>query len=159
MANPSIELIQHIRTAANKLSQSNNYEWGHMGSCNCGFLAQEITQLSRHEIHRYAMRNNQNGGDWSEQVEGFCATSGYPMDMVISDILSTGLTRQDLINLEWLNDDAVLEALPNGKRYLSRNIKADVVLYMHTWANVLEAQWLANQKGTPATAAAAAPVA
>jgi hypothetical protein len=65
MAKASLELIEALRKTANKLTNSNNYQWGHMGACNCGFLAQEVTQFRKEEIHARAM---QRYGDWSEQL-------------------------------------------------------------------------------------------
>jgi hypothetical protein len=78
MAHANPELIQALRRTAQKLSIGNPYQWGHMGSCNCGNLAQELTQLTKAQIHEFAM---QGRGDWREQVEEFCPTSGLPMDL------------------------------------------------------------------------------
>jgi hypothetical protein len=66
MAHANPELIQALRRTAQKLSIGNPYQWGHMGSCNCGNLAQELTQLTKAQIHEFAM---QGRGDWREQVE------------------------------------------------------------------------------------------
>src|SRR5260221_4761026 len=68
MARASLPLIRAIRTAAKKLEASSQYQWGHMGACNCGFLAQEVTRLSKDEIHRRAMLGQ---GDWSEQLNDY----------------------------------------------------------------------------------------
>ena len=56
MAAPSIELIKALRNTANSIERSQHYQWGHMGSCNCGFLAQEITKMTKAEIHARAMQ-------------------------------------------------------------------------------------------------------
>ena len=76
MARASINLIQALRRTANNLLSGSKYQWGHMGACNCGNLAQELTSLTKKEIHDYAMRGH---GDWSEQVDAFCPTSTMPM--------------------------------------------------------------------------------
>ena len=141
MAKPSIELIQKIRSTAYKIAKSNKYQWGHMGACNCGFLAQEISNLSKGDIHRRAM---QRYGDWNEQLDDYCPTSGLPMDELISELLKAGLDREDLKHLEKLSDKTVLKQLPEKKKYLSHNRKEDVVLYMHTWADILENQLVAT---------------
>jgi adenylate kinase family enzyme len=129
------ELIEALRSTARKLQASDAYQWGHMGLCNCGFLAQEITHLSKAEIHRRAMERY---GDWSEQLNDYCTESGLPMDHLISELLAFGFSAEDLKNLERLSDRAVLEQIPVEKRSLRYNAKADVVLYLNTWASMLE---------------------
>ena len=142
MAKPNPELIQALRKTAQKLENSPHYQWGHMGSCNCGHLVQEVTQLSKAEIHDYAMRTR--GGDWSEQAMDYCPTSGYLMDQVISIMLEAGLEVQDFKHLERLSDRQVLLSLPAAERNLQHNRRDDVVKYLHTWAHVLEEQWLSQ---------------
>jgi len=138
MATPNKKLIEAIRSAALKINISNNYQWGHMGACNCGFLAQELSDLSKGQIHEYAMRGH---GDWTEQVEGFCPTSNFPMDLLISELISNGLKLEDLINLERLKDKEVLNLIPMEKRNsLKHNSAKDVSLYMTTWADLLESK-------------------
>ena len=142
MAKPRPELIAALRRTAQKLADSPHYQWGHMGSCNCGHLVQEVTQLSKAEIHDYAMRTR--GGDWSEQAMDYCPTSGYLMDQVISIMLEAGLEVQDFKHLERLSDRAVLRSLPEGERNLQHNRRDDVVKYLSAWAHLLEEQWLSQ---------------
>lgn len=143
MAKASVELIEALRKTANKLSNSTNYQWGHMGACNCGFLAQEVTQFRKEEIHARAM---QRYGDWSEQLNDYCPTSGLPFDELISELIAFGFDSEDLKNLERLSDGTVLRALPIEQRNLAHNKKADVILYLNTWADQLEKQLIENIK-------------
>ncbi len=135
MARASFELIEALRRTAANLKKGAPYMWGHMGSCNCGNLAQEITHLSKADIHTYAMRGH---GDWTEQVMDFCPSSGMPMDLLISQMLEAGLDTDDLINLERLSDNSVLLKLPFADRNLKHNHRDDVVKYLNTWALLLE---------------------
>jgi len=135
MAQIRFEVIQALRATAQKIEHNSSYQWGHMGLCNCGFLAQEITSLSKDEIHRRAMQRH---GDWSEQLNDYCPTSGLPMDNLIDQLVDFGFTLEELRQLERLSDPAVLQHLPVEKRYLSHNVKTDVITYMTTWANLLE---------------------
>ena len=135
MAKANLELVSAIRRAAKAIQQGTQYQWGHMGSCNCGHLAQEITKLSKAEIHDYAMRKY---GDWTEQSMDYCVNSGQPLDLVISQMLEAGLEIEDLAHLEKLSDPLVIKKLAPGNRHLRHNVRNDVVLYMQTWANVLE---------------------
>lgn len=133
MANPSLKIIDALRKTASQLESGNRYEWGHMGSCNCGNLAQTITSFSRAEIQKYAIEKR---GDWSEQLIDYCPTSGLPMDMIIEKMINFGFSRQDLHHLEWLSDKQVLNKM--SILFLNRNLKSDTILYMKSWANLLE---------------------
>ncbi|HLL93760.1 MAG TPA: hypothetical protein VK404_02190 [Spirosoma sp.] len=139
MARPNLELINALRRTAQKLKNGAPYQWGHMGGCNCGNLAQELTKLNRDQIHRYAM---QRYGDWNEQVDDYCSTSQMPIDLVINEMLNAGLMLEDLKHLEKLNDREILVRLPLEKRHLKHNVRDDVVTYMNCWADLLEEQIL-----------------
>lgn len=137
MAKASFELIGTIRTTANRIQNSNDYQWGHMGSCNCGFLGQEVTRLTKAEIHTRAM---QRFGDWNEQLNDYCPTSGLPFDEVIRNLLNLGFDIDDLKHLEKLSDPAVRSHI--SEKNLRHNYRDHVVLYMNTWANLLEEKLL-----------------
>ena len=141
MAIPSLKIIDALRKTAKQLENGNRYEWGHMGSCNCGNLAQTVTSFSKAEIQKYAL---QKTGDWSEQLVDYCPTSGLPMDLIIEKMLDFGFTRQDLRHLEWLSDADILNKM--GVSYLNRNLKSDTILYLQSWANLVEDKLLANVK-------------
>ncbi|TAE70280.1 MAG: hypothetical protein EAZ85_12010 [Bacteroidetes bacterium] len=147
MATPNIKLITALRKTAEKLSSGAKYQWGHMGQCNCGNLAQEITQMSENEIHAHALQTRE--GDWSEQTAEYCGISKLPMDVMITKMLEAGLTTADLQNLEKLSDKNVLARLPKEKRYLSHNVRHDVVIYMNTFADFLEEELFLNSIQLP----------
>ncbi len=134
MATPSIKIIEALRKTATQLEKGHRYEWGHMGSCNCGNLAQTITTFSRAEIQKYALEKR---GDWSEQLVDYCPTSGYPMDMIIERMIDFGFSKQDLRHLEWLSDADILSQIKD-KKHLNRNLKSDTILYINVWATMLE---------------------
>ena len=138
MATPSLELISAIRRSAKKLKQGAPYQWGHMGSCNCGNLAQELTSFTKVEIHEFAM---QKSGDWSNQMEDYCPTSSYPMDHLITSLMEKGLTERDLKNLEWLSDRQIVAEIG---RELQRNNRQDAIDYMKTWARLMEHELIGN---------------
>ncbi len=142
MAKPTPTLIQALRATASKLEKSAQYQWGHMGSCNCGHLAQELTRLKPSEIHQRAMEKY---GDWNEQLNDYCPTSGLLMDDLITEMLNAGLDTIDLKNLEKLSDTEVLRSLPANKRFLKHNVRDHVVLYLNAWASLLEKKWADQQ--------------
>jgi len=137
MARANPRLIEAIRNTVKQLEKSDSYQWGHMGSCNCGFLAQEITKLTKEEIHYRAMQKH---GDWNEQLNDYCPTSGLLMDDLITIMLETGLDTDDLKHLEKLSDKKILSELPPTHKYLSNNNKSDAILYLKTWVKVLESE-------------------
>jgi len=139
MAKANLKLIEAIRKTIQKLENGEKYQWGHMGSCNCGHLAQELTNLSKAEIHEYALMTR--SGDWADQVSAFCSKSGLHMDIVIDEMLRAGLTREDLVNLERLADPKILKSLPKKDRYLKHNKKEDVIKYFKAWSSILEKEW------------------
>jgi hypothetical protein len=134
MAKASIEIIQALRSTADKLQKASDYQWGHMGSCNCGFLARQLTHLSKHQIHSRAM---QRYGDWNEQLNDYCPSSGLLMDDLITNLVKVGFRIEDLKNLEMLSDQAVVKSLPEGRKHLRKNVKSDVIEYLNAWANLL----------------------
>ncbi len=135
MANLSVEIIEALRLTAETIENSNNYMWGHMGSCNCGNLAQVITKRSKGEIHAYAM---QGQGSWNEQLNDYCSNSNMPIDIIIFDLLTFGFSTEDLKHLENLSDPEILEYLGTEKNKLRHNQKDDVVVYLKSWASMLE---------------------
>lgn len=145
MAKAKPELILALRRTAEKLQKGAVYQWGHMGSCNCGHLVQEVTRRSKKEIHDSALRSR--SGDWNEQLIDYCPGSGLPVDEVIAEMLAAGFDSADLQYLERLNDPAILQLLPREQRYLQHNNRDDVVLYLKLWARLLEQKWLAMHSG------------
>ena len=143
MAKAKPELISALRRTSSNLKKGSSYQWGHMGSCNCGHLVQEITRLSKKEIHARALRNR--SGDWNEQLIEYCPTSGLPLDEIISEMIAAGLEREDLMHLEKLSDPTILLQFPFEKRNLQHNKKEDVVRYLDAWANLLEEQLIPQE--------------
>lgn len=134
-------VIVSLRAAAMKLQSEDHYQWGHMGFCNCGYLAQEISGKQPQEIHKSAL---QKPGDWRDQLREYCPGSGLPMDEIISIMEDAGFSVQDLINLERLDDHSVLQRV--GRGTLSHNRKQDVIDYLNAWATICEEQWLGSVK-------------
>ncbi|MDB5267100.1 MAG: hypothetical protein JWP58_140 [Hymenobacter sp.] len=142
MAQPTLAVIQALRDTAQRLVTQAPYQWGHMGSCNCGHLAQTVTRLTKAEIHARAM---QRYGDWERQITDYCPTSGLPIDQTIDEMLALGFSRRDLTHLERISDPAIRAAIPFERRdSLRHNQRDDVVLYMRTWADLLERDLLAG---------------
>jgi DNA-directed RNA polymerase subunit L len=135
MAHPNTTLINALRKTATLLQQGNHYAWGNHGSCNCGNLLQTVTTLSAKDILTYA---HSGLGEWSELAVDYCGVTSAPHTMMIGKLEEIGLTPSDIHNIEYLEDKQVLQQLPGGFKWLSRNNKEDVIVYMNTFANMLE---------------------
>lgn len=135
MAGINPNTIKALLNTASALEKAPDYQWGHMGSCNCGFLAREVAHLDKSSIHRAAM---QRYGNWTEQLNDYCPTSGFLMDDVITTMLNAGFDIEDLRHLETLSDTEVLRTLHPHQRYLQHNVRGDVVIYLRAWAVLLK---------------------
>ena len=141
MAFPNMVLIEALRTTAKRLNDGATYAWGNHGACNCGNLLQVITPLSRQEILQYA---HTGIGEWTELSEDYCSVTNAPVDMLLSKLQEVGLTPSDIHNLEYLDNREVLDKLPGGFRWLTKNVREDVIVYFETFANILEEQLLSG---------------
>lgn len=137
MARPTPELIDALKATADRLCGNAEYRWTHMGSCNCGHLAQTITGLDKARIHAWAMERE---GMWEDRAREYCPVSGFHIDWVIEQMVQIGLTTADIRHAERLSDPAVLAMLPAGSRMLDYRRRSDVVLYFRAWQRLLEHQ-------------------
>jgi hypothetical protein len=135
MAFATVELVSALRATVARLEGDAEYQWGHMGLCNCGHLAQCITRLGKREIHAWALERE---GDWEQHANDYCPASGLRIDDVISAMLDIGLTTEDIAHLEKLTGPEVLARLPAGRRHLRRNVREDVVRYLRAWVELLD---------------------
>lgn len=142
MARATIKVIQALRETASQLERSSRYQWGHMGSCNCGFLAQVVTRQTAPAIHQAAMLGR---GDWNEQLNDYCPSSGLGLDTLIDELLRFGFDREDLAHLERLSDPLILAGFPDRGKDVRHNSKKDVVEYFRRWALHLETEWASRQ--------------
>lgn len=146
MATANPKMIKALLDTADRISDpSTRYQWTHQGACNCGHLAQTVTQLSRAEIHKLAL---QRAGDWSEHAIDYCPSSRYPIDHVITTLLELGLSTDDLVHLERLSQREILRAIDPQYLPLQKNRREDVVRYLRTWARLLDAE-CAAETSTP----------
>ncbi|WMJ73730.1 hypothetical protein RCC89_11220 [Cytophagaceae bacterium ABcell3] len=134
MAKPSVELIDALRKTAKRVSVKSNYEWKDIGACNCGNLVQVVTDLNKKEISNYGIKKH---GDWEMLVRLYKKDSGYKIDDIITEMLNIGFILDDLVHLENLSDRKILSRIPETK-FLKRDRKDDVVLYLNTWADMME---------------------
>ena len=135
MAHPHPALIEALRITAQRLRTGSTYRWSNYGMCNCGHLAQTVTQLTPREIHEAAM---QRPGDWGQQAREYCGVTGLEMDHIIVQLLELGLTRQDIHDLERLGNTAVIKQMDANWQSVRHHSREYVVRYLEAWAELLE---------------------
>lgn len=135
MAKATKQLIDALRKSAAGLSAGEKYEWGHVGRCNCGHLVQHVSSKSSSEIIKSF---GPQLDEWTEHANDYCGITGLPVQALFDDLESVGFYADDVRNLEYLVDKAVLNRLPAGKRHLQHNNRNDVALYMKTLAELLD---------------------
>ncbi|MEO1483218.1 MAG: hypothetical protein AAFU77_14015 [Myxococcota bacterium] len=142
MAIPSRDLVRALRVTSRRIRLGSRFQWTHMGACNCGHLAQTVTQLDPARIHSFAIEKE---GEWADQAFDHCPASGYRMDDILAALFELGMSSADIANLERLNDRAVLRRMPEGMREADYRDKEHAVKYMEVWADLLEEQLLAKE--------------
>lgn len=135
MAKPNPELIHSLIETVERLKDGARYEWGHMGRCNCGHLIQTVTDMSDYEIVRSI---DFELDEWTEHAKLYCDGSGHKVDDIFHLLENIGFEYKDVVNLEYLSDPDVINALPVDRKYLQKNNVDDVILYMETLVDVLE---------------------
>ncbi len=135
MASASPELVVALRRTALRLREGVRYQWSNFAVCNCGNLAQTITDMDPQAIYAAAM---ERPGDWGEQAREYCPNSGLAMDDIVGRILELGFEPEDVRHLERLSHPHVLRRIPAERRPLKHTRREDTVLFMETWAELLE---------------------
>lgn len=136
MATASVELIKALRDTSKRIGgNKSNYDWKNIGACNCGNLVQIVTGHDKKQIHQHGIQKH---GDWEMLVYLYNDNGKYEIDRIIKALLDLGFTLDDIVNLENLSDPEILSSVPGNKRFLKRDAREDVILYLETWANLLE---------------------
>ncbi len=128
----SKSLVEALHVVAERLEQGAPYQWGHMGQCNCGHLAQVLTDKTAAQIHQSAIACQT--GEWSEFANDYCGHTGSLIDDVFEALMQAGLTRHDIMHLENLSDPQVLAVVG---RPLVRHDRDDAVAYTRALARRL----------------------
>jgi hypothetical protein len=88
-------------------------------------------------------------GEWTELAEDHCGVSDLPVDRLVGVLMEHGLTPTDIRHIEYLDDREVLDRLPEGFRWLSRNVREDVVIYLRTMAGMLSERLPSGEEEDP----------
>lgn len=143
MAKASLELIDALRKTSKRVAVKSNYDWKNIGACNCGNLAQVITGMDKKDIHKNGIQKH---GDWEMLVYLYRENSKYKIDEVITRMIELGINPEEIVHLENLSDPKILERMPENRKYLKRDNREDVIMYLETWAEMMEEELLKGVK-------------
>jgi hypothetical protein len=119
-------LVKGLRTAIDALKNDTiNYNWNEQCSCNMGVVAQAILELSfdeLEELHKSLFsplikvnkERKEDGKErimpsWKNAVKYACPITGKNMPEIINILESKGMSRADIVHLEFLENPAILE--------------------------------------------------
>ena len=137
MAYPGKTLVNVLNETARRLENGAEYAWGNHGACNCGNLLQVACSITKNDIMKLAQTGT---GEWTEIADEYCGTTNLALDQLVAQLMDLGLTPTDIHNIEYLEDKEVLKLLPGGFRWLQRNLREDVIIYLRTFARLLTKQ-------------------
>ncbi len=114
-------LIKGLNVVINALKNGTiHYDWSHQDSCNCGVVAQAILAKNKDEIRTYynevqkeLAKHNTNDAKvdltWQNGVRYLCPLTGEPMVEVFRKLFEAGLSKSDIVHLEYMNNPAILK--------------------------------------------------
>jgi hypothetical protein len=120
------------------------YEWNDRTRCNCGIVAQQVTQTSATELRTLLPPIYENGvfcPTWASMTEIYCRDSGLEQNEVFRALLTAGLRREDFSHLERLSHPRIvarMEPFRSTKKAVRCSRKSDVIAYLRSWAIGIE---------------------
>lgn len=122
--NKKEHLINSLNTAINALKNDTvYYNWTNQHSCNAGIVSQAVLGVTREELdlrratlfskledyNSQRKKENQLDGTWKNAVQISCSLTGKSIPEIVKDLEANGLSREDIVHLEYLNNPAILE--------------------------------------------------
>lgn len=119
-------LIEGLRTAIDALKNDTiHYDWDNQVSCNMGVVAQAILGVDTKELGKMYKplfkevetinkRRKAKGKDlinttWKNAVQYGCPITGKNIPEIINILESKGMSKADIVHLEYLENPAILE--------------------------------------------------
>ena len=150
MAYPNPELIDALRTTADKIESGEwDNNWGTPGQCNCGLLARSVLgEPLNFDVAmgswNYTLQDVRKGSNWTYETP-VCQSTGLTLAEIADILNGIGLKDEDLAQLEYLENEAIIEAM--DPLVLDYHKDEHVVEYLRTWADLLEeVQPLADER-------------
>lgn len=135
------KLIDALRSAANKVEKNKTiYNWNQRQTCNCGVVAQEITNISITDLTDQMLMITHLGRTWTELSSlNTCSVTGSSIQDILSKLDAAGLKRSDFTELEYLSNPDILK-LANINTFQPQYYenRDNFVKYARAWADMLE---------------------
>lgn len=142
-------LIAALRKAADTIKTNpDRYQWTFAPSCNCGWLARCLLSKSaediRHDIYSVVIDTTAGDATYTclseHNYNHYCSVSNMPVNNLFRLLHEAGLSVKDIGDLEYLRNEEVLNRAGINTSCYPSHFKDyhNVVLYMQTWADMLE---------------------
>ncbi len=150
------KLITALRTAATALEDYTfAYEWKSPERCNCGVVACALTGKSPNQLKAIldtqAISPGKMTGSWTHRIGVVCPITGATTDSIFSALFEAGLTKRDIVELEYLCNPKVMEKAGLAVTYrrkffkfwkkskvpVDQTNKSNVIRYLRAWADLL----------------------
>ena len=117
----NLELVIHgLKTDTVK------YEWNKSNRCNCGLVAQAMLKLDASQLsqridsealmNKTEIANRLGVSDpknveltWRNAAQAYCPLTGEPLKQIFKDLEAAGLSKEDIVHLEYMNNEAILK--------------------------------------------------
>ena len=106
-----------------------------MGRCNVGCLVQNLMDTTDRQISKMV---NHDIDEWSEHANDYCHGTNQQVDDLFKTLNNFGLSYQDIMHIEYLNDPKILSKMPGNCLYLTKNDPKDVSAYLRCAADQRE---------------------
>ncbi len=100
------------------------YDWDSHGSCNVGLVVSCLLGKSPYDLQNAIdllaePLVKDDPTDWKGIISYYCPLSGLSSNMIFRRLQIAGMSREDMINLEYLSDPIILE---RTKRLVSKDM-------------------------------------
>lgn len=125
--NKKEHLIKSLKIATNALRNDTiHYNWKEQESCNMGVVSQAVLGKTPKELEELSepmfkklgkLKKNDPSFElsWKNAVKYTCSITGKDMPKIIKDLENAGISREDIVHLEYLENPAIL-AMSDIKR-------------------------------------------
>ena len=137
-------LIQAIESLISKLKDGTiHYYWNNFTSCNCGLLAQELIGCNESHLDKIMCEIPFGARLWTITSK-YCKSTGICYDTIFKYLFETGLTIEDIEDLEYLSNEEILKETDidtdSAQIVEYYKVKSNLVKYLKGWLVILERQ-------------------
>ena len=115
------KLIAALNLAVSALKNNTiYYNWERQESCNCGVVAQAVLGKSAQQVKDLWLKSTETrikvkrpdekiDPTWQDSVKHLCPMTGEPLTEVFKQLFSAGLSKEDIVHLEYMDNPAILK--------------------------------------------------